>query len=72
MALGADDPLLFGSRLIAQYALARDANGFSDAQLADLARDSIRASRAPEETRLSALREVDHWLAGPEPLSPAV
>ncbi len=72
VALGADDPLLFGSRLIAQYALARDANGFSDAQLADLARDSIRASRAPEETRLSALREVDHWLAGPEPLSPAV
>ena len=38
MALGADDPLLFGSRLAGQYAAMRAAHGFSDAQLADLAR----------------------------------
>ena len=63
VALGADDPLLFGSRLVDQYALARDALGCSDRQLADLARDSLRASRAPEQVRLTALRDVDAWLA---------
>ncbi|MEK8225670.1 hypothetical protein NKG05_05635 [Oerskovia sp. M15] len=46
VALGADDPLLFGSRLVAQYESARTDHGFSDEDLADLARSSIRASRA--------------------------
>ncbi len=32
MALGADDPLLFGSRLAAQYEIARQAHGFTDAE----------------------------------------
>ena len=42
IALGADDPLLFGSRLAGQYATMRAAHELSDAQLADLARSSIR------------------------------
>ncbi len=63
VALGADDPLLFGSRLTGQYATMRAAHGLSDGQLADLARMSVRASRAPEETRTALLREVDAWLA---------
>jgi adenosine deaminase len=65
VALGADDPLLFGSRLAAQYDLARDVLGFSDAELADLARASLRASRAPEPILTSALRDVDAWLQAP-------
>ena len=48
IALGADDPLLFGSRLAGQYATMRAAHELTDDQLADLARSSIRASRAPE------------------------
>lgn len=63
VALGADDPLLFGSRLVGQYAVAREALGFTDPDLAQLARDSIRASRAPDSIRLRALRDVDAWLA---------
>lgn len=63
VALGADDPLLFGSRLTGQYATMRAAHGLSDEQLAELGRMSIRASRAPEETRTALLREVDAWLA---------
>ena len=63
VALGADDPLLFGSRLVGQYAVAREALGFTDPELAQLARDSIRASRAPDSIRLRALRDVDAWLA---------
>ena len=47
VALGADDPLLFGSRLAAQYATMRAAHELSDAELAGLARMSVRASRAP-------------------------
>ena len=48
MALGADDPLLFGSRLAAQYELAREHHGFTDAELAELARQSVRGSAAPD------------------------
>lgn len=64
VALGADDPLLFHSRLLAQYADARDVDGLSDAQLAGLARQSIEASlvAAPLKRRWRA--QVDAWLAG--------
>ncbi|MGN6162813.1 MAG: adenosine deaminase, partial [Marmoricola sp.] len=63
IALGADDPLLFGSRLVAQYEAARSVHGFDEASLADLARDSIRGSRAPEELKAETLRDIDAWLS---------
>ncbi len=63
VALGADDPLLFGSRLLGQYEAARAVHGFTDAGLADLARASIRASRASDGTRARLLADVDAWLA---------
>ncbi|MFD9222388.1 adenosine deaminase [Streptomyces sp. NPDC060064] len=62
MALGADDPLLFGSRLAAQYELARTHHGFTDAELAELARQSVRGSAAPEEIRDKLLAGIDDWL----------
>ena len=65
VALGADDPLLFGSRLVAQYETARGALGFDDAELAELARGSFRASRAPTELMKQALADIDAWLAAP-------
>jgi adenosine deaminase len=64
VALGADDPLLFGSRLAGQYATMRAAHELSDDQLAELARMSLRASRAPDDLRAAALRDVDAWLQG--------
>lgn len=67
VALGADDPLLFGSRLAGQYATMRAAHDLDDAQLADLARMSLRASRAPDDLRERALAEVDDWLRAPAP-----
>jgi len=63
VALGADDPLLFGPRLTAQYAIAREAHGFSDAELAALARSSVLASAAPGPLRAAVLAEIDGWLA---------
>ena len=65
VALGADDPLLFGTRLTAQYALARDALGFTDVELADLARASRRGSRAPDAVVRAGLADIDAWLASP-------
>ncbi|GAB3660591.1 adenosine deaminase [Nocardioides korecus] len=63
IALGADDPLLFGSRLAGQYATMRAAHHLDDAQLADLARSSVRASRAPEADKVRWGSEIDAWLA---------
>ncbi|WP_435769996.1 adenosine deaminase [Nocardioides sp. SYSU DS0651] len=65
VALGADDPLLFGSRLAGQYATMRASHDLSDEQLAELARMSFRASRAPRELVRRALAEIDAWLASP-------
>lgn len=65
IALGADDPLLFGSRLAAQYATMRAAHDLDDAQLAGLARSSVLASRAPEDVRQEMLDGIDTWLATP-------
>lgn len=62
IALGADDPLLFRSRLLDQYQVARDVHGFSDAELAGLARSSIRASLAPDSRKTEWLAGVDEWL----------
>ncbi len=67
VALGADDPLLFGSRLAGQYATMRAAHELSDEQLAELARMSVRASRAPSDVAASMLAEIDGWLASPPP-----
>ncbi|MFT4217532.1 MAG: adenosine deaminase [Micropruina sp.] len=66
VALGADDPLLFRSRLTDQYRLARERLGFSDSELAELARGSIRASLAADADKARWLAEVDDWLNSPE------
>ena len=63
VALGADDPLLFGSRLAGQYATMRAAHDLSDVHLAELASMSIRASGAPDSLKSTLLSEVVLWLA---------
>ncbi|CAN5348810.1 adenosine deaminase [soil metagenome] len=65
VTLGADDPLLFGDGLVAQYALARDRFGVDDAGLADIARTGVAASAAPPSLRRRLLDDVNLWLAGP-------
>jgi adenosine deaminase len=65
VALGADDPLLFGSRLVDQYDVARHDHAMSDAEVAELARGSVRGSRAPEDVRTRLLSGIDAWLAAP-------
>ena len=65
VALGADDPLLFGSRLAAQYEIARYVHGLDDSELAELARMSVRGSTAPSATAARLLAGIDSWLAAP-------
>jgi adenosine deaminase len=62
LALGADDPLLFGSRLAAQYTLAREVHDFCDEELAELARQSVRGSQAPQDVRERLFSGIDDWL----------
>ncbi|CAM2922986.1 adenosine deaminase [Actinomyces slackii] len=62
VALGADDPLLFASRLTDQYEIARSL-GCDDRALADLARGSIRASLASPASKRAWLAQVEDWLA---------
>ncbi|MFP5335652.1 MAG: adenosine deaminase [Actinomycetes bacterium] len=65
VALGADDPLLFGHRLLDQYTSAREDHDLDDAALARLARASVEASRAPDDVRKDLLAGVDAWLGQP-------
>lgn len=67
VALGADDPLLFGTHLASQYAVLRAAQDFSDAELAELARMSLRASHAPEAIKAAGLRDIEAWLGSARP-----
>lgn len=62
IALGADDPLLFGSRLLDQYDSARQVHGFTDAELAALATSSIVGSTAPETMKAELVAEIQAWL----------
>ena len=63
VALGADDPLLFLSRLVDQYRTAREVHGLGDAELAGLAKASIEASFASDADKTTWLAEVDAWLS---------
>lgn len=63
VALGADDPLIFGTRLVGQYEILREVHSFDDQALADLARQSVRASTAPADLMKRFLAGIDRWLS---------
>ncbi len=63
VALGADDPLLFRSRLVDQYRMARDTHGFAPKELADLARSSIEASTASDSSKTKWRGQIQEWEA---------
>ncbi|MFI5778880.1 adenosine deaminase [Nocardia sp. NPDC051570] len=67
VALGSDDPLLFGGGLADQYRITRTELGLTDRELADLARASIVGSCAPIQVKRSMQEGVDTWVAAPDP-----
>ena len=60
-SLNADDPLLFGPGILAEYQLCRDTMALDDHALAGIARSSIEASGAPDDFKTSALTQVEAW-----------
>jgi adenosine deaminase len=60
-SINADDPLLFGSGLLAEYELCRNMMGLRDDQVAAAARHSIEGSGAPEPLRRQAQALTDAW-----------
>jgi adenosine deaminase len=65
VVLAADDPLLFGASLVDQYAVVRDALGYSRADLARLAKASVRYSTMPETLATKVLADIDTWESNP-------
>ena len=63
-SINADDPLLFGPGLLAEYQLCRDELGLDDAQLARAAMDSFEHSGASDAVKRSALEGIATWLRG--------
>ena len=63
VALGADDPLLFRSRIVDQYELARNVHGFTDVELAELAKSSVDASLSSDSKKTEWKGQIDKWLA---------
>ena len=66
MALGADDPLLFGSRLAGQYATMRAAHDLSDDAAGRAGPDVVPRLAGPRRRPTPWLAEVDDWLARAE------
>jgi adenosine deaminase len=65
VVLASDDPLLFGTTLLDQYAVARDHHSYQREDLARLARTSIEHSLMPADRAAPALADIATWLATP-------
>ncbi|GAA2424588.1 adenosine deaminase [Actinomadura vinacea] len=66
VTVNTDIPSMTGASLAGEYALVRDAFGYGDAVLAELARASVAASFAPAATKARLDAEIDDWLAHPQ------
>lgn len=67
VTINTDIPDVLGITLADEYARVRDAFGLSDAQLARLARTAVEASFAPPAVKANVHRDIDAWIAAPEP-----
>ncbi|WP_105968852.1 adenosine deaminase [Streptomyces geranii] len=63
--LNADDPLLFGPGLLAEYETARTELALTDLQLAAVARTSVESSGAPDAVAREAVAAIGDWLDTP-------
>ncbi|MCW2941329.1 MAG: adenosine deaminase [Actinomycetia bacterium] len=62
-SINGDDPIMFDCDLRTEYEHCRTSIGLTDAQIAALARASLRGSAAPTDTLKNALAGIDAWLA---------
>ena len=66
-SVNADDSLLFGSSLLDEYQLCRDAFGFDDERMASIAGASVMASGAPDESKAAGAAAVAAWATRTQP-----
>lgn len=59
LTLNTDDPGMFSTDLDTEYGIVHDVFGVDAAGLADLARESVRASFAPADVRQAILDQID-------------
>jgi adenosine deaminase len=62
-SINADDPILFGPNILAEYELCRNRLGLSDEQLATCAASSIDTTLAPEPVKKEARQKISEWLS---------
>jgi adenosine deaminase len=65
VTVNTDIPVVIGTSTAAEYTRVRDAFGYDDAVLADLARAAIDASFAPTAAKKRMTERTDDWLAAP-------
>jgi adenosine deaminase len=65
VTVNTDIPVVIGTSTAAEYTRVRDAFGYDDAVLADLARAAVDASFAPTATKKRMTERTDDWLAAP-------
>jgi aminodeoxyfutalosine deaminase len=63
VTINSDDPPMFGTTLVEEYAVAARLLDLDEEGVADLARAAVRASYAPDGVRASLLAEIDDWTA---------
>jgi aminodeoxyfutalosine deaminase len=65
VTLNTDDPGMFDTDLNREYLTAHHVFGLSEPELAELAREAVRASFAAEPTRARLLAEIDEYAGRP-------
>ncbi len=67
VTLNTDDPGMFGTDLNREYVVGHEVFGLDTSALTELARESIRASFAPDDTRTRVLAEIDAYESSTRP-----
>jgi adenosine deaminase len=63
VTVNTDIPAMTGAGLAEEYRLLRDAFGYGDEAIADVARAGVHASFAPADVKAQLLAAIDAWLA---------
>lgn len=67
LTVNSDDPPLFGTQLVDEYQWLADTFGYTDIELARLARNAFLVSAAEPVIKQQLLAEFDQWLATQSP-----
>jgi aminodeoxyfutalosine deaminase len=63
VTINSDDPPMFGTTLVNEYAVAADLLGLDEQGIAEYARTAVRVSFADDSTKTALLTEIDDYVA---------